>query len=393
MTMGQQIVLGSFNFPIIRILIGVGILRIILKHERIKGGINGLDWGFLGWAGWAIICSSFYEDPAAALTLRLGIIYNVCGIYFLTRIFCQSIEDALLVCRIISIILVPLALALIYEKITGHNLFSVFGRVGEFSVIRRGKIRAQGPFSHSILAGTIGAVSLPLIIPLWSKYRRETITGSVACIAIIFASASSGPILSLMAAIGAMLAWFYRQYTRIFRWILVAGYIFLDLIMKDPAYYIMARIDISGGSTGWHRARLIESAIEHINEWWLAGTNYTRHWMPSGVSWSPEHTDITNYYIKMGVWGGLPLVIFFCSILLIGFKYVGILIRQYHEDAVDNQFLFWCLGSALFAHSVTGLGVSYFDQSFVFIYLTLGLIGSIYNAAVKFISNKNTSKI
>jgi len=155
----------------------------------------------------------------------------------------------------------------------------------------------------------------------------------------------------------------------------VVGYILLDLVMKAPAYYIIARIDITGGSTGWHRAKLIDSAIEHLHEWWLFGTDYTRHWMPTGVSWSPDHTDITNHYIHMGVLGGLPLMGLFILQLWRGFKYVSNVALGHPSK--DVRFLAWALGSALFAHSVTCVGVSYFGQSFLFLYLNLAMIGSI----------------
>ena len=53
--------------------------------------------------------------------------------------------------------------------------------------------------------------------------------------------------------------------------------------MEDPIYFLMARIDISGGSQGYFRAQLIRSLIDHLSEWWLAGKDYTRHWMASGI--------------------------------------------------------------------------------------------------------------
>jgi len=31
------------------------------------------------------------------------------------------------------------------------------------------------------------------------------------------------------------------------------------------------KIDLTGSSTGWHRAELIDSALRHFNEWWLVG--------------------------------------------------------------------------------------------------------------------------
>ncbi len=42
----------------------------------------------------------------------------------------------------------------------------------------------------------------------------------------------------------------------------------------------------------------------------------------------------------------------------------------------SSQFLPWAIGSSLFANAATCISVSYFDQSFLFLYLTLAVIGS-----------------
>jgi hypothetical protein len=167
-----------------------------------------------------------------------------------------------------------------------------------------------------------------------------------------------------------------RGRMRMMRYMALAGYVLLDVIMKAPAYYIIARIDIAGGSTGWHRAALIESAIAHLNEWWLGGTDYTRHWMPTGVSWSARHTDLTNHYIFLGVAGGLPLMLLFIAILWRGFSYVGQYVKQ-GGSARQHAYLVWCLGASLFAQATTCISVAYFDQSFVFLYLPLAALGTI----------------
>ena len=147
--------------------------------------------------------------------------------------------------------------------------------------------------------------------------------------------------------------------------------------MKAPAYYIIQRIDLTGGSTGWHRARLIESAFEHLHEWWMVGTDYTRHWMPTGVYWSPQHTDITNHYIYMGVLGGLPLMLLFIAILAKGFSIVGQTLWYLANQPPKMRFMVWSLGASLFVHAVTLTSVSFFDQSPLFLYLTLAGICSV----------------
>lgn len=382
MTLGSGIEIGSFHFPIIRILIAAGIVRVIMRRERVSGGMNSLDGLMLLWSGWVLLSSVVHKEPAESFKFGLGFVYNACGIYFLLRIFCQSLDDVMRLCRFTAVLLVPLAIEMFYEKLSLYNLFSVLGGVTEIPSIREGRVRAQGPFAHAIIAGTIGAVCLPFVVSLWRRHRKEAVMGIGACLVMILASASSGPIMSAIAAVGALLMWRYWYQMRLVRWLIVFGYIVLELVMKAPAYYIFARIDFVGGSSGFHRADLIRSAIEHLPEWWLGGTDYTRHWMVTGVSWSPDHSDITNHYLQMGVVGGLPLMLLFIAVLAIGFSFVGRAVRT-PELPPESRFICWALGASLFAHAATFMSVSYFDQSFVFIYLTLGAIGSVWSGTAR----------
>ena len=56
------------------------------------------------------------------------------------------------------------------------------------------------------------------------------------------------------------------------RWSVLAGVLALAAVMRDPVYFVVAKIDLAGGSTGWHRAQLIHSSIAHLDEWWITGT-------------------------------------------------------------------------------------------------------------------------
>ena len=380
MTLGQGIEIGPFTFTVIRILVTVGLVRVVARRERLVGGMNGLDRLMVVWACWALVSSAFHADRFASLVFRLGLVFNTCGIYFLLRVFCQSLDDLAWLCRITAILLGPVALEMLNETMTGYNLFSVFGGVAGRPAFRDA-FRAQGPFRHSILAGTVGAVCLPLMIGLWRQYRKAAALGIGVCLAMVFASGSTGPMLIAMTGIGALFLWRVRHRMRLIRWLAVFGYIGLDLVMKAPAYYLMARTGATGH--GWHRARLIESSIEYLHEWWLAGTDYTRHWMPGAVPWNPDHADITNHYIQMGVWGGLPLTVLFIFILLKGFSYVGERLKNEDYQNPGHRFFLWALGASLFANAAAMISVSYFDQSFVFLYLALAAIGSLWSAGVQ----------
>jgi O-antigen ligase len=114
-----------------------------------------------------------------------------------------------------------------------------------------------------------------------------------------------------------------------------------------------------------------------LGEWWLAGTDFTKHWMPTGVSWNPNHTDITNYYLHLGVIGGLPLMLTLVAIICLCFrnllKHIGIV----PGDDKPHEFTLWCLGTALFAHALSFVSISYFDQMYVLFYLLVGGIAGI----------------
>jgi hypothetical protein len=101
--------------------------------------------------------------------------------------------------------------------------------------------------------------------------------------------------------------------------------------------------------------------------------------MPTGVEWNTSHTDITNHFIKMGVWGGLLLVVLFTAILVMGFTYVGKLLRS-GKLTREEKFIAWILGAILFGHTTTFVSVSYYDQSLAFLYFNLASICSILAA-------------
>lgn len=380
MTRGQGVEVGVFSFPIIRIIIGFSILRVLVRGERLDGELTTLDKVMLAWGIWALCSSAFHEVPENALVFRSGLVYDVLGVYFLVRIFCKTTEDFMALAKVIAFLLAPVALEMIQEHITGRNLFAVFGGVRESPAVRNDKLRAQGPFAHAILAGTVGAVCLPLMVGLWRQHRTTAYVGLGACLLMILTCNSSGPILSMLAGVAALAFWRWRHLTREVRIAALIGYVLLDIIMKAPPYYLIARIDLTGGSTGWHRAHLIESSIDHLGEWWFAGTDHTRHWMPTGVTWSPEHTDFTNHYLRMGVIGGLPLMTLFIASMWIAFVYVGRTLRSPLSFHPQDQFFLWCLASSLFAHAATCISVSYFDQSFVFLYLNIAAVGSLYSS-------------
>jgi hypothetical protein len=186
---------------------------------------------------------------------------------------------------------------------------------------------------------------------------------------MIITSASSGPILAAGAGVGVFLLWPLRRNMRLVRWSTAALYVVLEIVMNQPAYFIITYVDLMGGSTSWYRAALIREAFAHLDEWWLVGTDYTRHWMASGIPADPNHVDIVNHYISMGVVGGVLLMAVFIGLFVRAFQQVG---RGMHlHSRGGNAISCWAAGASFFAHTVTCLSISYYDHSIMFLYLTL----------------------
>jgi hypothetical protein len=299
------------------------------------------------------------------------------GVYYLFRVFIRGIEDIRIVFRMVCLLLIPLAATMLVEKFKGVNPLSFIGFGPSEVATTNDHFRAQGAFGHPILAGTAGAVCLPMAVCFWRENRRLALAGLVATLAIVFASGSSGPIMTLFAVVGALSLWSIRARMRAIRWLAVLAIFALNFLMNDPIYFLMARIDITGGSTGYFRAQLIQSAINHLSEWWFAGTDHTRHWMLSGITADPNHTDMTNYYLQMGVWGGLPLMILFMWLIVAAFLRVSEALQARKGAPLADQFVIWTLGAILFGHATAFWSISYFDQTIVFLCLVLACIGSL----------------
>lgn len=376
MPIGLNIALGPFHFTVIRILVAIGVVRVRLRGEQLSGGFNTLDRLIVCWAVWLICSSCFHKDVAQALVYRLGLAYDALGIYFLFRAFVQDSGSILNIAAVVVIAVVPIAIEMLTETLTGRNSFSWLGGVPPLSEIRGGKIRAQGPFAHSILAGTVGALCLPLPILFWQRHRKLALLGLASTCCIVVCSRSSGPIMTTVFGLMGLGLWRLRTSMPLIRRAGFAGLIALSLVMNAPIYYLIARIDLTGHSTSFYRAFLIDSAIHHLDEWWLGGTDYTRNWTVNG-GWTESETDITNHYLRLGVLGGLPAVILFVGMLIVGFRCVGQALRTIQTDGDGQGFVLWTAGSILFAHAATMMSVSYFDQSIVFLYLSFAVVASV----------------
>jgi len=363
--LGQQVVIMGLHFTFLRILILVGLCRVLSRGEAREFRWQGVDKLFLWWVLVGLVFGVM-RSPKAEL---FGAAYNSIGVYFLIRCLTKEPEEVIGHLRFLAFAAIVIAIAMAWELSTHRNPFFVFGGVPEFVVERDGRFRCQGPFRVCILAGTFAATLFPLLLGLWRKGGRDkklALLGMTGCAFSTGAAASSGALITIVMAIIGSALWPLRLHMRWIRRGIVVAILGLMLVMNAPVWFLIARMGDLLGGTGWYRANLIQQAIYHFNEWWLIGTSYTANW-PCGepLPVDPNNIDITNEYIAEGVEGGILRLGLFLAIIVICFKKVGTAIRVERTDPGTVK-LWWALGVCLSAHCAAFISISYFDQIQVF---------------------------
>lgn len=372
----QRVVVATLDFNMIRILILFGWLRLLLRREMRALRLNAVDVAFLAWIVAENAMYIIREGTVSALVFRLGQGFDALGVYLLFRMLLRHPDDTVRSARYLAWCAALVAASIAVEWSTGRNFFAVFGGVREVTWVREGRLRCQGAFSHPIMAGTFGATLVPIFMGMWFAFprrRREAGVGVASGMLITVASASSGPALSLVAALIAWAYWPLRRHTRALRWGLLVSAIVLHLARDKPIWHLAARASELIGGTGYHRYLLIDAFVKHWREWFFFGTT-TAHW--GFLLW-----DTTNQYVQEGVTGGILTLVAFVSVLGLGFRAIGIAGKAGRSmvplrSPRAQRFWCWGLGVALTAHAVAFMGVSYWGQIQYILYLFLALIAA-----------------
>jgi hypothetical protein len=381
----EQIVVFGLHFTSMRILIACAWLRLgpyIIKKLR----LTWLDRTLIAWAISGAVTFSLLWLSVSALVNRLGILYDCFGLYFVWRILLPDREAVYRVIKALSFLAAFLGVCLLFEHIKGIDIFSALGGKATVFEVRNGSIRAIGPFSHEILAGCFGATLMPLFAGLWwqKESRMIAVLGMVGATLITYSSFSSTALLAWGAGMAALMMWPLRRFTRILRWSVVVVIIGLQMVMKAPVWALIGRIDLTGGSSGYHRFELVNQAILHFSDWWLLGVKTT-------YQWGYNLWDTANTYVETATTGGLCTLVLLITMIVISYKALGKTRKATTDPALAR--LTWILGSALFAHLVAFVGITYYDQTIANWYLLLAMISVIGSgsAAARVMSPKQSA--
>jgi hypothetical protein len=379
--LGQVVVMFNLNFQFFRIMILVGVVRVLMRGEFATFRMNNMDRLFIVWALVGAVCGAIREPNAILGVNSLGSLFNAFGAYFLFRIFIREPKELNAYLGFLGFAVVVMAAAMTVEYSTGRNPFSVFGGVTEMVPVRDGRLRCQGPFRSPILTGTFAATLVPPLIVLWLQSTRHRLWLAVsiaACGFVTVVASSSGALLTLLTEIAGFALWIFRKNMGTVRLAAILGLVVIGATMTAPIWYLTARLSEMVGGTGWHRAYLIDQTIAHFGEWWAIGSSYTAHWAPAGqvLAMDPNNMDITNHYIAQGLQGGLLRMVLFIAIIVGCFKVIGGVMRIPGRLPV-SQLMVWALGITLAGHCMAFISVSYFDQIEIFWYWLLAVIAGI----------------
>ncbi len=357
---GQVLVLGGFHFTVLRILILAGLARRLIfrrvpSGEKYPGGFNSLDWVVLLWSVSAVIAFWIEFMEMQAVVNGLGVLLDTLGAYLVVRFLIPDGEAMRRAIKTLAAICAILGICMINEKISRFNVFGLLGGISTQVVERDGHLRA-GATLGCLYAGAFAGVLIPLFLWLWAegKSRVAAFAGLAGAIAMVITSYSSTSWLAFMGSLVGLAFWPLRKGMRLIRWGLLVVLVGLHIVMKAPVWALIARIDLTGSSSGDQRYMLVDMTIRNFSKWWLVGTK-------DYPSWGWDSWDLCNQFVAVALTGGLLALIFYVAIFCRGFGAIGTA-RQLVNGDSKQEWLLWCLGSSLFATVVAHFGINYMAQ-------------------------------
>jgi hypothetical protein len=370
---GQQIYVAGVHLFVLRIVFLVAFIRMMSSKSgpgepRLAGGWNGIDIAFTVCTVAQAVAAVLLFQDGGAVVYQVGYLWDFLLAYFAFRAFIRNEQDAYFTLKCLAFVTVPLAIGMIIEQ---HSMVNIFGTLGGTALVpevREGKIRSQGAFEHSLMAGTFAATLLTPLFMLWrtGKARLIGAVGLIGSTTMMWTTNSSTPLMAYAAGIFGLLCWPIRKRMRTVRWGIVLLLVSLHMVMKAPVWSLIGRVDLTGSSSGYHRAELVNQFILHFRDWWLIGVKDT-----SG--WGLDMFDVQNQYVNVGESGGLLAFVFFIVVISRSFGMLGDARKKVDGDK-SQEWMVWCLGSAMFATVVGFFGVNYFDQSRVWWFILLAMI-------------------
>ena len=355
--MGQVVVLAGVHFTVLRILIIAGLVRRATfagstSDGKFPGGFNPVDRMVVLWTLSSMIILSVQWMEMQELIHNLGDFLDALGGYLVVRFLIPDAEAIRRTIKTLAVVCVIQGAFMINEQISHVNVFGLLGGIPLAVTLRDGKIRSEGVMG-CISAGAFAGALIPLFLWLWTerKYRTLACAGLAGATAMVFTSNSSTSVLALGASVLGLAFWPLRKQMRLLRWGLALTLVTLHLVMKAPVWALIARVDLTGSSSGYHRYMLVDNCIRHFSDWWFLGYKYYNLW-----GW--DMWDLCNQFVVQALIGGLLTLVAYILIFSRSFGAIG-KARKLVEGDRGQEWLLWCMGATLFSVTVAHFGINY----------------------------------
>jgi hypothetical protein len=370
--LAQVILVGGLHFPVLRILILAGLVRRAMFHGsssssagKFPGGSNGLDRVVILWTISALIVPNLQWMNQQFLIKSLGDFLDALGGYLVVRFLIPDGEAIRRTVKVLAVICVIHGSCMVSEQYTHQNVFAVLG--AHAPEIRDGHVRSEGILG-TLFGGTFGGVLIPLFLWLWTtgESRMVACAGMVGAAAIALASHASTAWMACGAGLVGLAFWPLRKQMRLIRWGIVVLLVALHLVMHGPVWSLIEKIDLTGGSSSYHRYMLVDNCIRHFSDWWLLGFKHPGDW--GFVMW-----DLCNQFVAVALSGGLISLIIYIAIFSRAFGALGDARKQVNGQP-HREWLLWCLGAVLFGNLVASFGINYMVQLLLLLFPLLACI-------------------
>ncbi len=369
---GQQLYVGGVHLFVNRLLVlGAFIRGMISKEPRQRsvyaGGWTSIDTATVCYMVIVAAATTMQYMTVPAFVNQVGYVWDYVLGYLALRTLVRDERDAVLAIQCCAALTVIFAITMTIEQKEMMNVFGLLGGILAKPEVREGKIRSQGAFQHALTAGTFAATAIPLFFLMWKKRvtRWLAAIGIVCATVMVVDTQTSTSLMTEAAGIFAVFLWSLRKKMKTVRITLVVGLIALAMVMKAPVWFVIAHVDLTGSSSSYQRAELIDQFINHFSNWWLMGTT-------AASTWGWDMWDAQNMYVSIGEAGGLAALVFYILVISRSFSRLGNARKR--AQSKQQEWLLWFLGAALFAHVVAFFGVNYFDQARICWFLLISMI-------------------
>lgn len=349
------LVVGGVHFTMHQILILTVLARLAAfrgstSEGKFAGGYNAIDRVAVLWALSTLITFNVEWMETQALIKSLGDLVVNLGGYLAVRFLIPDRDTFRRTVKALAAVCVIHGTCMIVELLTLRSMFAFAGCSGP--EIREGHIRAGGVMGAGF-EGALAGVLIPLFLWLWNeeKSRMAACAGLAGAMPMVFASHASTSWMALGGSLLGLCFWPLRKQMRLVRWGIVVTLVGLHLVMHGPVWSLIEKIDVTGGSSSYHRYMLVDNCIRHFGDWWLIGYKYYNEW---GFCMF----DLCDQFVAVAVTGGLITLIVFIMIYSRSFGAIGTARKHVDGDRRQEWFL-WCLGSALFVNVIASFGINF----------------------------------